>query len=580
MRYLSPPFETISGCKYPLILSLIILFHTVNNAIWLRIDTLPPLWDEAYYMFFSLLHYNALMAEGIPELLKSFIHADPTHAPLPTILPLPVYLTLGISEDKTLIVNMIAFAILLVSTYKIGQRLISAAVGALAAFLVSMYPIIFGLSRIFLVECALIAVVTLSLYLLLLTEGFAKRCESIWFGVALGLGMLTKVFFPVFMFGSILVVLYYMVQNRLQSRQLSEEVVKSVRWSKWVNLSVCATIAVAIASVWYVPNMASVISRSLSVSYGEVAKLYGPANPLTPTALASYFILFSSYDISFLGLVTFVISLVMLISGRFSRSVLQQVNRTMPTTFAFWLLLSWIIVPYAIFSTAPNQDLKHISPIVPAIALLSAWGVLAIKQRAVKLALLIGLTLWALIQFFGISYGISGFPKTMAWKLPLPQTPPLVLFWQNRSYTENGHSYIPFQENWKIPAILAYIDRINQRERAGRAAVVGMVPSYPTFEINAFKYYALRQKMPFSCIWVAPSEEPREIDYRSNLLACDFVVVKNGFQGPAFVNRYNDGILALLKDPAFGFLEAPQKFDLPDGSQAAVFFQVGQPEIN
>lgn len=574
-RDLSLSFNAAPRYKYPLILGFIILFHIVNNAIWLRIDTIPPLWDEASYMVLSLLHYNALMAEGIPGLLKSFIYADPVHAPLVSVLPLPLYLTIGISEDKTLIVNMIAFAILLVSIYKIGERLISASVGALAVFLVSMYPVVFGLSRIFLVECALIAVVTLSIYLLLLTEGFTKRRESIWSGIVLGLGMLTKVFFPIFMFGPIMVVLYYTVQGWLQSHRPSDAVGKSARWSKWVNLSICAAVAFIIASVWYIPNMASVISRSLSVSYGEVAKLYGPDNPLTLTALVSYFILFSSYDISFLGLIILLISFLALVSGWFSRSFPQQVNQTTSKTSAFWLLLSWIIVPYVIFSTAPNQDLKHISPIVPAMALLSAWGVLAIKQRVIKLALIAVLALGGLLQFFGVSYGVSGLPKNVTWKPPLVQAPQLALFWQSRTYAENPHSYVPSQENWGIQAILEYIERINQREKAGRAAVVGIVPSYPTFEINAFMYYALRQKMPFSCIWVAPSEEPREIDYRSNLLTCDFVVVKSGYQGPAFANRYNNRIFDLLEDPTFGFIEAPQKFDLPDGSQAAIFFQQG-----
>ena len=176
---------------------------------------------------------------------------------------------------------------------------------------------------------------------------------------------------------------------------------------------------------------------------------------------------------------------------------------------------------------------------------MSAWGLLKLRPYAVRIVVMILIAILSFTQFFAISYGIPSLPNKIALR-PISTAPWLELFWQDRNYMENPHNYVPAREDWKIAAILKYIEQL--KDQKSRFAVVGVVPSYPTFEVNAFTYYALRGEMRLLPRGVALSEFPGEIDYSNELLKCDFVIIKTGYQGPAFANRYNDKIFELLKD--------------------------------
>ena len=53
-----------------IILSLIFLFHLINNLTYVHLDTRPPAWDQSWHSAISLSYYNSLTGKGEGDLEK------------------------------------------------------------------------------------------------------------------------------------------------------------------------------------------------------------------------------------------------------------------------------------------------------------------------------------------------------------------------------------------------------------------------------------------------------------------------------------------------------------------------------
>ena len=92
----------------------------------------------------------------------------PTKPPLIATLPIPVYLMVGRHPRAALLVNLAFLLVILATTYYLARALAGRTAGVVAFCLVGTMPMIYGLSRVFLVECGLTALVTLALYVMAL----------------------------------------------------------------------------------------------------------------------------------------------------------------------------------------------------------------------------------------------------------------------------------------------------------------------------------------------------------------------------------------------------------------------------
>src|SRR5262249_30518999 len=191
-----------------ILLLAIITFSVVNTAVWLLLDTRPPRWDEANYLTLSLKHHAALTAGGVGPLVQSLLSLDPQRPPLVPALAVPAYLVLGKRLEVPLAVNLVAFAVVVLAVYGLGARLVSGWCGLLAAFLISVYPGVFSLARLFVLDFCDMAVVAVVLYCLARTESFSQRGPALTFGLVAGLGLLCRAFFPIFLLGPLGVSLY------------------------------------------------------------------------------------------------------------------------------------------------------------------------------------------------------------------------------------------------------------------------------------------------------------------------------------------------------------------------------------
>jgi hypothetical protein len=269
-------------------------------------------------------------------------------------------------------------AVLFFSVYYIGKRWKSEKTGLFAVFIVSMYPYVFGLSKTFLLEFALTALVCFSYCCLLYSENFRHRLYSVLFGISLGIGMLTKPTFILFLIGPLALT----VINVFWDHKLGLMRRKAV-----LNSGIAFIASVAIAGGWYFHNALG-LQHELWQRWYLKGKIQGGAQPLYS---AIYYLKLLVLDQ--IGPFFAILSLPGVIH-------LLKNNQRLRTLS----LLLWLTTPYLFLILLNIRYMYYTVPNLPVIALLSSLGILEIKNKYTKRILVFLVIIWALIQYLIISY--------------------------------------------------------------------------------------------------------------------------------------------------------------------------------
>src|SRR5436189_3328082 len=166
-------------------------------AVWLTVDRRPPEWDHANHLERAVDCYRNLRIvtdSGAREILE----ASSFYPPLATCAAGALYLVFPITPLTAQVVMMGFLALALACVYGLGRRLADVETGLWAAFLLATAPfVVFSLTN-FQLDLPLPAMVALALYALVRAEAFTDARWSLTLGVALGLGMLTKPSFAIY----------------------------------------------------------------------------------------------------------------------------------------------------------------------------------------------------------------------------------------------------------------------------------------------------------------------------------------------------------------------------------------------
>ena len=383
-------------CIFALI--FLIVFHFVNNYIWLSISKLPHYGCMPYHMVSSLKYLDILSYFKLkPCFLYEVLGVDFFYPPL---FPFIASLTCLIFGKSTLVLvmsNLVFVAATFISLYLIGRKMGDIRIGVLAAYILSFYPIFFYISRTFLLEIALCSMVTITVLFLLYTEGFSKTRPSFILGLLLGFGMLTKQSYVVFVLGPVVFLFFGTYLH--SDAQLRKKIL--------INLLFSLFIGICISSLWYLrhirqmfPVLINVVSDSGLVPYDI---------PLFSwRSFYFYFETFVNDQIVLFFFVLFIFAvLVMLI---------KKINRKL-----FYLFILWLVVPYFILTLFNNKFFYYTLPCLPAVALISSCGLVAIKRTWLRRILIVMVFLVGFFHFFSASYysGNSFGPFISVGKLKL-----------------------------------------------------------------------------------------------------------------------------------------------------------------
>ena len=509
--------------SYPhLILVSLSIFLIVNNIIWLRIDTLPPIWDQAGHLIKSYEYFKTIERFD-SSLFYNLLTISNFYPPLFYISSYPFYKILGMSQDSGCLTNSIFLILLIFSTYGIANNLYGKRAGILSALLASTYNVVSTHSRQYLLEMSLISTVTLTIYFLLKSNTFKERRYSIAFGIAAGIGMLTRWNFLFFVFPA-LIYKIYMILKEVRSQK--SEVRNQIK-----NLAAASIISITIFSPWYISNMGNILLNA-GISIKDSAVIEGDPHGLNIENFI-YYLKAINEQVSSPLYILFIISFALYIYK-------YRDNRDISI---FW----WFIGSYIIVTAIANKDSRYSMHYLPAVAIFSTFWIKDIKSGIAKDSISVIIIIFIFLQYFSSLYGLRLLP---AERISLGSLNIIL-----------SQSNPPARENWKVDEIEKVI--LSENSFYNIKNMVRIIPDYPTFAKATFEYYKYFNKynnIHFS--WHTNFPE-----------FTDYIVTKTGNVGPLFREKAHT-LTKYIETPPPEFTNIFSKFrefKLPDGSTATLY---------
>lgn len=416
-------------------------------AVWLALDHRPPEWDHANHLERAVRCAADLAAGDLAAIAErsSFY---------PPLVPCAAGVAFRLAPTDVASAQSVVLLFLgagMGAVWWLGRAVSGPTAGVAAALLFGSAPFVVFSSLRFQLDLPLASMVALTLVALIRADGFRRRGWALAAGALLGLGMLTKPPFLVY-------VLPALVLTLARGRRAALP-----------NAALALALAVLLGLPWYGPRAFGLPAQVLSRSFAQAA-MEGDPTPLTWAGL-SFYPTWMMNQVGVAAVVVFGIGLVVLARRR------------------EWFVLASLLLPFAVFQLVQNKDFRYTLPLVPLIAVVAAAGLAALPDR---LGRGVGAVLVAAgaLQVSGTAFGVPP-PFT----LPLLGTP-----WVLASP--------PVQDDWRHRALLARI----AQDAAGRDATVSVVPNYAFFSVSNFRYYAVRDGLTlrFTRAW---HDEPVGVEY-------------------------------------------------------------------
>ncbi len=469
----------------------ICLFHAINNFIVLSRDRLPLLWEMNDLFIFSLRCLEQIQACQVLPL-------DPSYPPLLFYLTTPLLFIFGRTPDIAAMTNSLFLSILIFATYGIGKEIKNRTCGIMSAFIVSTFPIVFAFSRMYWFPIPVAAMTALSVFILIKTDGFQNRKNSIILGIVLGLAMLTKWTFPAYFLPPFSLYLIW---------SFKEKSIYKTR-TKIINLSIITLITVSIAFIWYRHFFYPILCEKLQIIFNNP---FGKNLNLSLLSnLKVYLGCLINYQIHLFYFIMFIPSLILFI---IKKSRMK------------YLILSWLIIPSMLFLLSPpplGSGLKanrFLIPALPPIGIIISYALCEIKKKGFLRCILCltiagGLAQYILLSYF-VKHPVNYFPDYFA-KSPIAEIYP----WQIR--VERGILH-PYTKNWNTPETAETL-LTNSSEYPIHVLILQNVPSVQ----DALQLKAYQEKLPI--IIECPSRhldggDPRiTYDFPSLIAKADYVL--------------------------------------------------------
>ncbi len=583
---------------HQVLLGVLIAAQLAVNWAWLSTNLVLLGWDRPRHLIESLV-YNDLLSQVSPQTLFDAWVYSGYYPPLFHLAMVGFYKLFGISMDVAASVNTVFLVVLLVAAYGVGSRIGGRGVGLLSAFVTATLPMIFGMSRYTYIEFALTATVALSMWLLLLSEGFDRKRYSLLFGLSVGLGLLTKWTFSLFVFPALLVVV---LRTGVLSR--ARQSLRALHLDrKWMTVS--AVLGAVFTMLWYLPNVGRTATLPLShllapISWlllsGLIYVLKQPGSrgwnlvgsmwlglvvagswylPRMDFVSHTFLIAWGrperqSWAFGYyldhltnehLGLVYMVV-LVLVSMGLLLlawRALRRGRAWRQVVTSDFLLLFLWIVLPYLVFSFRPSsKHSRFIMPMLPALGVLMSYGLSRIRLSkarvaAVALVLLLGTGQWLSLSFDGLG-----------WLRDVAAVGPVNVFahmFQNQ-LPDSGETDSGF---WVVRDILQYVS--DEAEARGQPLELAMLVNTRQVHDEHFLYaiyttYGNVRLLELAQNWTGRPAYPQ-------LFEVDYVAVPGANPDHKLDPESLEVVEMLLKTPPALFEEAfrlVREYPLPDGN--------------
>ena len=556
-----PPQTRTVGIRLPtLVTAAAVAFLSAVNLIWLQRHTAPPSWDPSNYLETTELLFQATGSHSASAFIQAYLTAVfGSKAPLISLTPLPAFFLLGNTKtalDLTLAAMVACFGWVCyrMCTLLTGDRWLAAA----ATVITSTMPIIYGLSRVFLVEYDLTILVMAWLWIQLRSENFRRIEFSPLLALIFGLGMLMKVTFA----GFVVIPAVWGVARHVREHGLNAGTIRRIGLS-WL---VIAGLGGALLGTWYLPNgnYLATVNHALAAAGSQDYNSYASYGTLAASFPYSrdmvLFGMSTAYGVLGLALV------LVHVARRFAGGA-KRPDTSRPFDAAV-LLVVWPAVMFGVSCFAVVKDLRYLLPIFPAIGAGLAWLLVSAFQSAgartrawAVPALLLGPVLVFLLNTLPFSDRVAWSPG--GWFVFGPSS---------------GYIARPVEEQWPNEAIIQRIARDAPRFINGPAAKAPLVLAIfdlPYFNQHTLRYQTthlgLNDRMHWSAMQTGQGDSDGDVQDRlAWMQQAKYLITKSKEQGVQWLTFHNRDILRLLESGALPYT-AIETFDLPDGSQATLY---------
>lgn len=547
------------------------------------------------------LHRTLAVAEiissGAPDRLFQAFTFHSYRPPGLYLAAQPFYALLGPSMDHAQLVNITLAGVVLVLVFRYGLRMGGPRLALAAALMTGLWPLLTAMSRLFYLELFVTALTLLGLLALLNSDGFANRRWSLFWGVAIGVGLLVKWTMPLYLAAPLFYVLWrqpwrreawaaarghridwrralfalgvaallaalWYLPARAHARHLLLGDWLLVGWALlWgaflyvarlpatpvANLAGGLLAALSVASLWYLPRL-DFITELLNVGFGG----YGSHEPFDLFRLSNYTRYFR-YLIRFdLGLLAALLILPLGLWPWLKR--LRAWRQAAPDTALLWWSLAGA---WAVLSLLTQDNERNLVPLIPVIALLLLRGLHVYPPRLA--GSLAGLWLLTLALHWGI--------LTFDAFTPLHQaTRPL---WGISGFLQRPASGPTAPDYWIAPDVLATVN-----PPPGGETILGMLINTPEIHRGPFRYLIDLDDLSIDLLALTEVDSPGW----PGVIESSWLLFKDGENdieppGLAVLERIHAG------DPMFDALYAEaRRYPLPDGDTAYLYRRNGPGE--
>jgi 4-amino-4-deoxy-L-arabinose transferase-like glycosyltransferase len=544
------PWRDPSSTRIAIALSI---FAAVANGVWIFLDHSVPSWDQSHYLTVTLAYQHAFEANGPIELLRAIKNVDPSHGPLYTVALLPFVKIFGASAQSGLLLNLMAAPFLYFCAGEIAWTIFHNWVARLLTIvLAATMPLMTGLFHNVLVDFLLVVLATASVLLLLKSEGFQRRGYTIGMAAVMAAGTLTKVTFPAFVIGPLVVVLAQIVVATVFSRE-NVAALRVDRRRLLVNCGIALVIFLVLTLAWYVPNFHETIEYIRSTTSGPLSEGAGPADPYTFHAITAFtsgvFNFNLSWVIVLLGAVAVVLNWPRLVS------LFRRPIHTRPL-WALAFLLTWVVIPYLSVALAHNQDVRLMAAAFPGVAVLVAGALSYVPSSSVRYALA-GIAVFVL-TYQSVDHVVEITPGHLTEaKVELGDYAEVVQL----DSTPVGYEQLPGHD-FTTP-VLEYIEQVAASDPGGATETrsVCMLQSEATMNSNTIGFLSEARGDPFLVEDVTIGPEGTK-GLREALSGCDFAIY---VPPPATRPGGSESRLAIVNEPFAADHMTPALLALFDG---------------
>ncbi len=457
------------------LLVLIVSVQVGASLFWIAYDRRPPCGQDSIRHTLDAVRCLRGTDSYIAALIRLNDPILDVYPPVHRLVLEFLFSILGLKMWVALGLSTMIFAALLVVVYLIARTIApkDRTTALVATFLLGSFPVVFASSHFDNLSMTLSLAVALSILLLLRSGNFTKTRWSPALGVSIGLGLLVKWSFVVFLAGPLLLTLWHALFGKHTSKRL-------------LNLALAAAIAAAIALPWHLAHLNVILSHYEFNE--EVYRSMFPQNPLSWFNTSFYIIRLKDAMTPILAVV-FLFGFGLAVAKR----KLEQIA----------IPLVWLISAYSILLFMYPKSLRYILPACPALALIAAIGLTALRRsKAIVFPLVVASGLGLLAQGI-VPYDL--FATTF----------------QDTYFENQATPMVPTRTDWQIPRIVRTIAADwGLPKTLCSAAVAPKIPALHSIYCNFEALFNQRRRMRFTSLGVD--------NFFWVLLDSDYVVTRTG----------------------------------------------------